>query len=523
MLYRFEDCTLDTLARELKHRGALLAVEPQVFDLLDYLIRHHERAVCKEELLNSVWRGRAVSNSTLGSRINAARTAIGDNGSEQRLIRTLRSKGFRFVGEVCTENKSVPVTPTVVMDDSAIASVHADRPALAVLPLVNLVDDPKQERIADGLTDDLITALAKADWFSTASRSFSFAHKGRSLEAQQVARKRGIRYILQGSMRSAADCHRISVQLVDGLTDRNIWAERYDGTISEVVAAQDEIVEKVTRAIEARLYQAEHVRTERKSAESLTAWDCTVRALSLIDTREERLVQNARSLMLQATTLEPRSARSLSLLSFITTLNVHQGWKKRQRELPQAQGLAHTALSLNSEEPWAFVASGYAKIWVRPEDAIPDLLKALALNPSLAIAHYLLALAFAYAGRGDSALGHGDMAERLGAKDLLARGNSGAHHNVRATACFTLGRYQEGMDFGRKAIAESPTMPTAYRSFLMNCSLAGHLDEAQRAMAMLLRFSPKMSLQWLRETTVWARREDQQRYLDAFRIAGLRP
>jgi adenylate cyclase len=178
---------------------------------------------------------------------------------------------------------------------------------------------------------------------------------------------------------------------------------------------------------------------------------------------------------------------------------------------------------LNSEEPWAFVASGYAKIWVRPEDAIPDLLKALALNPSLAIAHYLLALAFAYAGRGDSALGHGDMAERLGAKDLLARGNSGAHHNVRATACFVLGRYQEGMDFGRKAIAESPTMPTAYRSFLMNCSLAGHLDEAQRAMAMLLRFSPKMSLQWLRETTVWARREDQLRYLDAFRIAGLRP
>jgi tetratricopeptide (TPR) repeat protein len=177
---------------------------------------------------------------------------------------------------------------------------------------------------------------------------------------------------------------------------------------------------------------------------------------------------------------------------------------------------------LNSDEPWAHLALGYAKIWVRTEKAIPELEKALSLDPNLAIAHYLIALALAWAGQGDIALRHADLSERLNPRDLLARGNTGAHNNVRATACFAMGRYREGIEFARKTIIDSPAMPTAHRVLLINSALAGETGEARAALQTLLKLSPHFSRTWIEETAVWTRGDDYRKYMEAFRTAGLK-
>ena len=159
MQYRFDDYALDVTRRELRRGTELIAVEPQVFDLLDHLIRYRDRVVSKDDLIATVWNGRIVSESALTSRINSARTAVGDTGEEQRLIKTLRSKGFRFVG-VVSEEQTVPAA--AVPTEHAVAPLAlADQPSIAVLPFVNMSGDPAQDYFADGMTEEIITALAR--------------------------------------------------------------------------------------------------------------------------------------------------------------------------------------------------------------------------------------------------------------------------------------------------------------------------------------------------------------------------
>jgi TolB-like protein len=522
LIYRFEDYSLDTERRELRRGGVLRPLEPQVFDLLGYLIRNRERVVSREEAFKAIWHGRIVSDATLYTRIHAARQAIGDSGSEQRLISTLPSKGLRFVGGVREENEVGGIPARSPGKDSSLELMLADQPAIAVLPFANLSGDVTQESVADAFTEHLITALARVDWLSVVSRTSSFAYKGKAVEVRELARTLRVRYVLEGSVRPHIGCLRIAVQLVDGLTGHHIWVERYERAMAGIAAVEDEIISSVVTAIGPRLYRAEHQRAERKSAENLSRWECIVRALALVNSRDKSLVAAAQDLTQKAIMRDPKSAQAHSLLSFIITLGVHQGWQKRGCQIPLALQIARNALSLNSDDPWAHLALGYATIWVHPEDAIAELQKALALNPNLATAHYLIALASAWAGQGEHALGHADLAERLSPTDLLARGNAGTHNNVRATACFALGRYREGSEFARKAIIDNPSMPTAHRALLMNCALAGNWEESAAARQKLVRLAPDMSQRWIRETAVWTRREDQDKYVEAFRAAGVR-
>jgi TolB-like protein len=450
------------------------------------------------------------------------RAAIGDSGREQRLIRTLSGKGFRFVGDV-QEERSCTTIAKAAGQYQSLAWMLAERPCVAVLPFAHPGGRSRQASLADGLTEDLITALAKADWFRVVSRSSSFAHKGRVVETRQVAHKLRARYLLEGSVRPiVGDRLRISAQLVDGFAGHNLWADRYDTSVADVATVQDDIVDKVVIAVEPQLYLAERLRTEGKSPETLNAWECMVRALALINSRGRAQVEDARSLMHRTIVLNPGSARAFSLLSFITTLQVHQGWEERRVKIPLALDLAHDALALNCEHAWAHLALGYAHIWLHPEDAVAHLGKALALDQNLAVAHYLIALAYTYAGKGHLALDHAHQFEQLSSRDLLARGNTGAQHNVRSTAGFAMGHYRDGIGSARKAMIESPMMPTAYRAFVMNCALAGEKDEACAALQRLMRLAPSLSQRWIRETAVWSRPEDQQKYLEAFCMVGLR-
>jgi TolB-like protein len=520
MIYRFDGCVLDTDRRELRHDGVLCPLEPQVFDLLEFLICNRERVVSKEEVLNSVWRGRIVSEGVLYSQLSMARRAIGDSGSGQRLIRTLRTKGIRFIGAVREETRLKRVTR--IAEESRNRALLADHPTIAVLPFANISGDPAQEFLADGMTEDLITALSKVRWLFVATRASSFACKGQALGTAQAARKLGVRYLLAGALRQEGGRGRITVQLIDAIADHQIWAECYDRDFFNWFTVQDEICEHVVAAVEPQLYIAEQLRIQRKSPINLNGWECIVRALSLMNSRDEQNVALAQTLLQKAVSIDPHSAQSHSLRSITTTLRVHMSWADRQTVIPPALASARKALSLNPDEPWAHAALGYALIWKRPEEAIMPCQTAVALDPNFAVGHYFLALASAYAGHHDDVFPHAAIVERLARRDLLARAYAGAHNNVRATGSFAIEHYGEGVGFARSAAVYVPNSPTAHRALIMNLSLAGETDEAKHALQKLRHLAPGMSQDWIRQNAVWTSPGTMKRYVEAFRIAGLK-
>ncbi len=288
MQFLFGDQSLDVHRRELRRRGEHIAIEPQVFDLLVYLIENRDRVVTKDDLIASVWQGRLISESTLTSRINAARRAVDDSGDEQRWIRTIARKGFRFVGEVRRGEPDSAATTTEASSPLPLP----DRPAIAVLPFTNMSGEPEQDYFSDGISEDIITALSKLRWFFVIARNSSFIYKGKSVHLKQVAEELGVRYVLEGSVRKDGQRVRITAQLNDVTSGSHLWAERYDRSLADVFGVQDEITEAIVTAIEPQLYAAENFRAQRKAPENLDAWDLVMRALSHYwrITREDNVV-----------------------------------------------------------------------------------------------------------------------------------------------------------------------------------------------------------------------------------------
>jgi TolB-like protein/tetratricopeptide (TPR) repeat protein len=519
--YLFEDFVLDTGRRELRRGEKLIPVAPQVFDLLAYLIRHRERVVTKDDLVASIWEGRAVSDSALTTRINAARVVVGDSGEGQRLIKTLLRKGVRFVGEV---QEQTPGSETrVVARHPAGGPVPTEKPSIAVLPFTNMSGDPEQGYFADGMAEDITTALSKVWWLSVAARNSAFAYKGKAVDVRGVGRELGARYVLEGSVRKAGNQVRITAQLLDSTTGHHVWAERYDRELADTFAVQDEITEQVVAAIGPQLYTAEGLRAKRKAPESFDAWECVVRALALLNSRARADIQGARVLLNRAVVLDPSYAKGHSLVSFATTLGVHMGWDRIEDAVVPATAAAHQALQLDADDPWSHLAVGYVLAWSRrPAEAVPKYEKALALDPNFAIAHWLLGLALNYLGRADEAFAHADKAASLSPRDLLARGNAGVANNLRSMSCFIRGQYREGSEYARRAIIESPNLSAAYRPLVVNCALGGELQEAVEVLGQLKqRFLPHLTLKWIDDELPYVRADDRERYIQGFRLAGL--
>ena len=272
MRFRFADYVLDTDRRELTRGSERVQMGPQVFDLLVHLVENRERVVSKDDMLEAVWSGRIVSESTLTSHINAVRKAIGDNGEDQRLIRTVARKGFRFVGEI--EEEQAPAEPAARTADHKMDQAEASRaapapaltlpdaPSIAVLPFKNLSGDPEQDYFADGVVEDIITALSRMRWLFVIARNSSFTYKGRPVGVKQVGHELGVRYVVEGSVRKSANRVRITTQLIDAGTGANLWADRFDGALDDIFGLQDRVTASVVGALAPRLEQAEIQRAE---------------------------------------------------------------------------------------------------------------------------------------------------------------------------------------------------------------------------------------------------------------------
>src|SRR5882757_9003160 len=299
--FHFSDHVLDAGLRELTRGGQTIPVEPQVFDLLIYLVQNRDRVVSKDDLIERIWDGRIVSESTLTSRINAARKAVGDTGKHQALIRTIARKGFRFVGEVRdalapgAANGAHAPQGAPAADAATSALPPLDRPAIAVLPFTNISGEPEQEYFSEGISEDIITALSKLRWFYVIARNSSFVYKQKSVHHQQIGEELGVGYVVEGSVRKDGNRVRITAQLSDVTTGIHIWSEHYDRSLADVFAVQDEITQAVVAAIEPQLYAAENFRAQRKAPDSMDAWDLVMRALSHYwrVTRQDNVVAQA--------------------------------------------------------------------------------------------------------------------------------------------------------------------------------------------------------------------------------------
>ena len=407
MQFLFADHTLDTDRRELRRGGEPIDVEPQVFDVLIYLVANRDRVVSKDDLIASVWEGRIVSDATLSSRIYAARKAVGDTGQDQKLIRTIARKGHRFIGAVRTQLKNEEPAATATGPPLAEPRELArsalplpDRPAIAVLPFVNMSDDPEQEYFSDGISEDLITALSKLRWFFVIARNSSFVYKGKAVHIQQVAEDLGVGYVIEGSVRKSGDRVRITAQLNDVATGSHVWAERYDRRLADVFAVQDEITEAIVASIEPQLYAAENFHSKRKAPESLDAWGRVMRALSHFwrVTRQDNVV--AQALLEKAIAIDPNYGQALGVFASSHAMCAYNGWTDMATTVPIAERAALAATRADSDDPWAHYALGCVHLLLRRfDDLLAEFELALRLNPNFALAQSVYGLSLAFSGR----------------------------------------------------------------------------------------------------------------------------
>ncbi len=514
MLYFFETYALDTDRRELKRGSELVALEPQVFDLLVYLIENRERVVSKDDLIASVWQGRIVSESTLTSRINAARKAVGDSGEQQSLIRTIPRKGLRFVGALHDQ----PAAESASADPARPLFPLADRPAIAVLPFTNMSGDPEQEYFSDGISEDIITALSKLRWFLVIARNSSFIYKGKSVHLNQIADELGVRYVVEGSVRKAGDQVRITAQLNDVATGSHIWAERYDRSLADVFAVQDEITEAIVVAIEPKLYAAENFRAQRKAPDSMDAWDLLMRALShfwRVTAADNKIAQE---LLQKAIAVDPNYGQALGLLATSHLFGGHAGWEDMAAAAIISERSARAAIRSDTEDPWAHVALGYVHLIARRFDAsLAEFEWALRLNPNFALAQGYYSLALSYNGRWQEADEAVRRAIRLSPRDTF----SSVYYGIAAYAQFVGRNYEEAIKLAHEGIHQRVEFVGAHRVYTAAAAMAGRMDLARQALQDLRRVQPNISLAWIADNLPIRHEAEREHYLAAFRKARL--
>jgi TolB-like protein/class 3 adenylate cyclase/Tfp pilus assembly protein PilF len=482
---RFDEFSLDGDRRELRRGSDIVAVEPKVFDLLTHLIRHRERVVSRDELIDAVWNGRIVSDSALATCINAARVAISDSGEAQRLIKTLPRKGFRFVGAVREEKASTmdarDATPT-----RAVSFELPEKPSIAVLPFQNLSSDQEQEYFADGIVEDIISGLSRIRWLFVIARNSSFVYKGRAVDVKQVGRELGVRYLLEGSVRRAGDRIRISAQVIEAQSGVHLWAERYDRLYDDIFALQDEITMSVTGAIEPSLRKVEIERVKRKRPESLDAYDLVLRALPYTYSHRVEDGDIAAPLLQKALELEPNYAAAHASLAWC----YHFRFRPRSDEKDRMAAIHHAraAIAAGGDDATALGIAGFV-VSLDERDLVTGLGlfdRALAISNSNIFALCCSALVLSFAGRFELAIERAQRALRLSPFDSL----NYLSNNGLVVSYLCTGRFAEAHDAARASVQLNPRFSVCHVFLVAALMALGHSEDAKAGVRRVLELEP---------------------------------
>jgi len=401
--------------------------------------------------------------------------------------------------------------------NAAPALALPDKPSITVLPFQNLSGDPEQEYFADGIVEEIITALSRIRWLFVIARNSSFTYKGQAIDVKRVGRELGVRYVLEGRLRKSGNRVRISAQLIEAESGGHVWAERYDRDLSDIFAVQDEITERVAAAVEPRLYAAEYERIERKPPERLDAWELVVRAIACVARRTRASLEEAEALCRRAVEIAPGYSQAHSVLAWAL---VWRRYLSGQQGSPMTEAAdeIRTALTIDERDTWAHLAHGILQFFRRDHRAAEAAYRrALAFNPNLAFAHAALGQALAAQGLIEAAISSAEYAIRLSPGDALI-GGQGSH--VIVFARFAAGDYAQSITAAREMLERYPEYLPAHYVLIAALATSGEAAAAADAVAAALKLKPDLTIRWFEQNMPWSG-EIGTRLLAAWRRAGV--
>jgi len=498
MLLAFGECVLDLERRELRRNGVSVHTRTKVFNVLNYLITNRDRIVSQEELLSHGWPGVTVSDATLRSCIRGVRRAIGDNGSNQQFLQTLRGQGFRFVAEVTFQDALGQEIP----EDTPAIHARANMLSIAVLPFANLNDDPKLNYLADGLAEDITTELSRFKAFTVIARNSAFQYRGPANDIQKIAAELRVDYILEGSVRCADAAFRVTTQLIHAPTTTHLWAEKYDGRINQLFALQTDISRKIATNIMPEIDMAEISRAARVSSlndSNLRAQEMAWRARALLDrSRAEgdlTLYHEGVALAEAAAALDPQCRQAWWTISFANYYRAFalQG-DRPEALLTRAPAAAEQLRLLDRNDHSAYMSLGWINFIERDfARAVTNLDHAHMLNPNCTMTLMLMGVIATSSGNPEDGYAHLSQAISLSPRDLFL----GFMLAGLAFTCFALERFEEGVKFSSQAIEREPHAPANHIILAACLAETGDLVNAGEAIQGQRRINESLLQQYL--------------------------
>ena len=469
----------------------------------------------------------------------AAPGGIVASGSVHDAARGRLDVTFEDLGNLSLKNIDRPLRAFAVTWDSSRwkARIHAagaeapalrspaaqlplpDKPSIAVLPFQNMSGDPDQEYFADGMVEDIITALSRIGGLFVIARNSSFTYKGRAVDIRQVGRELGVRYVLEGSVRKSANKLRVTGQLIEAETGTHLWADRFDGLVEDVFDLQDHVTSAVVSAIEPSLAKAEIRRAAHKPTENLQAYDWLLRAVGESLLFERKHVDNAVAMARRALELDPRFGLAYAYLASWIQRRRMYGWMKDEAlETEEGIRFAHQAVRLEPDDPIVLTEAAFALGHLNSDlaTAIPWLDRAISLNPNSAFAFGRGAVVRNFAGAYETAEAHSERALRLSPYDTV----SYAFTKARGDSHLFRRQYEDAVTWLRRSSRENPVHASTHLHLASALAHLGQIDEAREAIRRLLTLRPMSSVAWQRGHRLFPE-ADYEHMLEGARRAGL--
>lgn len=493
----FAGYEVDLDRHELRRGGEVVHVEPQVFDLLVHLVRNRDRVVSKDELFETIWQGRFVSEAALSSRINAARKAVGDDGNRQALIKTIHKRGFRFVGAVEDRDAAHAATTVVPVRQKVPAAIvpagdASCRPSIAVLPFRNLSQDPDTDYFSYGLTEDVVRMLARNRWMDVLSRHSAAGLDATGMQPREIGATLGVRYIVQGSVAKRGERVRITADLVSAETSRQLWSDSYDFVLPDIFAIQAAMAQQIAAVVEPELARIEREAAARKPPADLSAWDCYQRGLFHLWGFTTPGMAEAEAMFRRAIELDPGFARAHGALSYVHLQSSVLGDPAaRARLLREALEQARIAVALDNQDSMNLCVLGRAHCFLHEYDEAIELLEqSIVLNPSFAQGYFALGFTLTCCGRAEEALAHFERAAELSPRDP----HLSSFYAMRALAHLALEEDEAAAAFARKGTRLPNAKHWPFVVLAAALGLMGGVTETPPVLAELMRRQPGYTL-----------------------------
>ncbi len=498
MRYTFGNYSLDTSRRELLRGASLIPTTPQVFDLLKYLIGNRERLVSKEELIAAIWNGRVVSDSALTTRLNAVRHAIGDSGKSQHLIKTVARRGFRFVGLVREERGPDSLaTPNSSWEPPTSSFLPPGYPSIAVLPFADISGNSHHGLVAEGLAEDLLTELAKRNWLVVVSRHLSFIYGQNAVDFRRMGEELGVRYVLEGSVRTLRDRIRITSRLFDAVMGVLVWVDRYERAAAGTFAAHDEITEAMAAAIASAIAHAEQRRAMRKSSNNLGAWEAYQRGMWHMSKCEPAELALAQTFFQRAIDLDPNYAGGHGALawshmmaaSIFSQMTIAEGCALAEPMVRKATALDENDLESRARLAIASMLQGDL------EGAFEDAQRVLSVNGQCAEALGVKGTVLLYSGRPQEGREAIQLHLKLSPRDPARP----IRLSQIAASLYIDGNFEAAATTAKQVIRQYPKHPTAYRWLAASLGQLGRVTEGEEVLQRLQTAWPSSFDMYIRQ------------------------